>query len=419
MANKIPRVPVREQDPAIRATNFEEVCYGYDLEEATLEASRCLRCKNPRCVAACPVGIRIPDFIAALHEGRLQEAADIISEDSSLPSICGRVCPQESQCELRHQKYSYNSILEDIRKEHSNIPNLYNILISYQVTKAFDSELGNYKTDWIFNNYCANDFNIHIYDINDTGSLFIDYDYLIDKYFDDDVICIQNRIVNMVKQILANNDINSCDIEIVTPEEKNTILNVFNNTNSNYPRDCMISQLFEKQVEKTPDNIAVVFGDDKLTYRQLNEKANSLAYYLRNTQHVEKESLVGVMVNRSLEMIIAILAVMKSGGAYIPIDPSFPEDRINYMLSSSSASVLLTSKKLESKIDFELVECIINTKADLNVANKNFEQAEGDLIDYYSYQIKANKAKLDYLIKEVKQKGFSLDTINELKLRIS
>ena len=99
MANKIPRVPVREQDPALRATNFEEVCYGYDLEEATLEASRCLRCKNPRCVAACPVGIRIPDFIAALHEGRLQEAADIISEDSSLPSICGRVCPQETQCE--------------------------------------------------------------------------------------------------------------------------------------------------------------------------------------------------------------------------------------------------------------------------------------------------------------------------------
>ena len=69
MANKIPRVPVREQDPKVRATNFEEVCYGYNVEEATLEASRCLNCKNPRCVAACPVGIRIPDFIAALHEG--------------------------------------------------------------------------------------------------------------------------------------------------------------------------------------------------------------------------------------------------------------------------------------------------------------------------------------------------------------
>lgn len=99
MANKIPRVPVREQDPQLRAANFEEVCCGYDLQEATTEASRCLQCKNPRCVAACPVSIRIPEFIAALHDGDLQLASDIIARDSSLPSVCGRVCPQETQCE--------------------------------------------------------------------------------------------------------------------------------------------------------------------------------------------------------------------------------------------------------------------------------------------------------------------------------
>lgn len=99
MANKIPRVPVREQDPARRATNFEEVCYGYNLEEATLEASRCLNCKNLRCVAACPVGVKIPEFIAALHAGDVAAAAAVIARDSSLPSICGRVCPQETQCE--------------------------------------------------------------------------------------------------------------------------------------------------------------------------------------------------------------------------------------------------------------------------------------------------------------------------------
>ena len=99
MANRIPRVSVREQDPAVRATNFEEVCYGYNAEEAQLEASRCLNCKNPRCVAACPVNINIPAFIHSLAEGDIAKASAIIAEDSSLPSVCGRVCPQETQCE--------------------------------------------------------------------------------------------------------------------------------------------------------------------------------------------------------------------------------------------------------------------------------------------------------------------------------
>ncbi len=99
MSTKIPRVAVREQDPARRATNFEEVCYGYNPEEATLEASRCLNCKNPRCVAACPVGVRIPEFIDALRQGDMARASPVIARDSSLPSICGRVCPQETQCE--------------------------------------------------------------------------------------------------------------------------------------------------------------------------------------------------------------------------------------------------------------------------------------------------------------------------------
>ena len=99
MANKIPRVAVREQDAKVRATNFEEVCYGYSKEEAMLEATRCLDCKNSRCVAACPVGIQIPRFIERLREGDTKGAAEVISADSSLPSICGRVCPQETQCE--------------------------------------------------------------------------------------------------------------------------------------------------------------------------------------------------------------------------------------------------------------------------------------------------------------------------------
>ncbi|MBR5924885.1 MAG: NADPH-dependent glutamate synthase [Bacteroidales bacterium] len=99
MANRIPRVPVREQDPKVRAHNFDEVCYGYNKEEAMLEASRCLHCKNPRCVTACPVGVKIPDFIELVAAGDIAGAAAKIAEDSSLPAVCGRVCPQETQCE--------------------------------------------------------------------------------------------------------------------------------------------------------------------------------------------------------------------------------------------------------------------------------------------------------------------------------
>lgn len=99
MAVKRDRVPVREQDPKVRATNFEEVCYGYNEEEAVAEAERCLNCKNPRCMTGCPVCIDIPAFIQQVKERNFEKAAEIIGEASSLPAVCGRVCPQETQCE--------------------------------------------------------------------------------------------------------------------------------------------------------------------------------------------------------------------------------------------------------------------------------------------------------------------------------
>ena len=93
------KVPVREQDPAQRARNFEEVCLGYNKEEAMAEATRCINCKNARCMQGCPVSINIPAFRAQVKEGNMEEAYKIISESSALPAVCGRVCPQESQCE--------------------------------------------------------------------------------------------------------------------------------------------------------------------------------------------------------------------------------------------------------------------------------------------------------------------------------
>ena len=98
---KLNRVPVREQDPKVRSTNFEEVCYGYNEEEAIEEANRCLGCKKPMCVTKCPVSVGIPEFIAQVKEGKFEEAAKVLNKYTALPSVCGRVCPQEVQCESK------------------------------------------------------------------------------------------------------------------------------------------------------------------------------------------------------------------------------------------------------------------------------------------------------------------------------
>ena len=99
MGNVLKKVPVREQDPKVRATNFEEVCLGYNMEEAMEEASRCINCKNAKCIQGCPVAINIPGFIKEIKNGNIEEAYKVIGQSSALPAICGRVCPQESQCE--------------------------------------------------------------------------------------------------------------------------------------------------------------------------------------------------------------------------------------------------------------------------------------------------------------------------------
>lgn len=254
---------------------------------------------------------------------------------------------------FRHQKHPYQYLLEDLRKKDSSIPNLYNILLSYQNVRSNKQTSDiNYESSWVGNNFISDDIDIHLYDMNDTGDINIAYDYLISKYSIDDICSIHARFLYIINQVLENNDITLNEIEIVTPDEKKKILYDFNNTSADYPRDKTITQLFEEQVEKTPDNIAVVFENQNLTYRELNQRANSLASYLRS-QKIGRNDIVGIMVNRSLEMIISILAVLKSGACYIPIDPEYPQDRIEYMLNNSNAKLLLTFKRLKNKVTFD------------------------------------------------------------------
>jgi len=275
---------------------------------------------------------------------------------------------------LRHQRYPYQNILEEIRKKDSNVPNLYNIVLSYQITKTV-SEGIDYTTDWLFNGNCADDMQIHILDLNDSGSLNISYDFKAQKYKTQEIVDMHNRILCIIEQVLDNNKILVDDIEIVTDEEKNRILYEFNDTKVDFPRDKTIIDLFEEQVEKTPDNIAVVFENKKLTYRELNEKANSLANYLLD-EGVERESVVGIRLDKSFEMIVGILAIMKIECTYLPINMSYPQDRVQYMLEDSKAKYLLTTNESIKEIDTEIKSIAIdlNKEKIYSKNNKNFKR---------------------------------------------
>ena len=135
------------------------------------------------------------------------------------------------------------------------------------------------------------------------------------------------------------------ELPLLTEAEQHQLLWEWNDTYADYPQDMCIHMLFEQQVDRTPDAVAVVFGSEKLTYQQLNERANQLAHYLRSLG-VGPEVLVGICVERSIEMVVGLLSILKAGGAYVPLDPAYPKERIAYILSDAQVPVLLTLSKL-------------------------------------------------------------------------
>jgi amino acid adenylation domain-containing protein len=138
-------------------------------------------------------------------------------------------------------------------------------------------------------------------------------------------------------------------IPLLTAAERQQILVEWNRTERDYPRDKCLHQLFEAQVERTPEVVAAIFEGSSLTYRELNARANQLAQHLRSL-HVGPDVLVAICVERSLEMIVGLLGILKSGGAYVPIDPSYPADRVVFMLTDANAPVILTQKALREKL---------------------------------------------------------------------
>ncbi|MEW5804032.1 MAG: amino acid adenylation domain-containing protein [bacterium] len=154
---------------------------------------------------------------------------------------------------------------------------------------------------------------------------------------------LSNYLVNIIKQVCKNSQIPILDIDILCEEEKSQLLHTFNRTKAYYPEDKTINELFEQQVAKAPEAVALTFQAQQLSYSGLNARANQLARVLRQ-KGVRPGSIVGMLFERSTDMIVGILGILKSGGAYLPIDPGYPLERISYMLKDSKVKIVLTQK---------------------------------------------------------------------------
>lgn len=270
---------------------------------------------------------------------------------------------------LRHQKYSYGYIIEELRKKASSVPNLYNILFSYQISKASDDE--SYSADWLSNHCISGDLDINMYDLNSKGAVTVSYDYNLNKYSENDIFAMHNRILNIISQVLSDKNILVSKLDIATPEEKLQILNEFNNTKRNYPRDKNVITLFEESVKLYPNEKAVTFENTSLTYKELNNKANSLASFMQR-QGVLSHDVVGLFLDKSLEAIVSILATLKLGAIYLPIDISYPKDRILYMLKDANVKAFLVSSDLDFDIDLEIPKVLVDLSENLYNRNVKF-----------------------------------------------
>ncbi|MBT6564851.1 MAG: amino acid adenylation domain-containing protein, partial [Candidatus Scalindua sp.] len=193
------------------------------------------------------------------------------------------------------------------------------------------------------------DFDLSMEMAEGEHDLSIHLSYNLDLFNEETIIRFIEHFIKLAQEIVQNPDQEIGQYDLLSKKERDKHLIEWNNTKANYPEDKHIHQLFENQASNTPDAVAVVFEGKQLTYRELNQKSTQLAKYLQSLG-VKPDTLVAICVERSLEMIVGIMGILKAGGAFVPLDPDYPEDRLRYMLKDSRVKILITREELTEKV---------------------------------------------------------------------
>ena len=260
-----------------------------------------------------------------------------------------------------HQDVPFEKVVEVVVKERDMSRNpLFQVMLGLQNTpKVEQLRLGGVQlsVEEIVRDTAQFDIAFFITEITD--GLQVTIKYATDLYTEATIIRMINHFKMLLDSIVAAPQQKIGEFTMLTKAEEQQLVYEFNDTAVDYPKDKTVVDLFEEQATKTPAAIAVVFEGEQLSYKQLNERANQLAHYLRS-RGIKKETIVPICIERSLEMIVGILGILKSGGAYIPIDPEYPEERIKFMLKDSNAKMVVSSssgsQKLSLAKDIAIIE---------------------------------------------------------------
>lgn len=255
-----------------------------------------------------------------------------------------------------HQDVPFEQLVEALQPERSlSYSPIFQVMFALQNAPMAPLDLPGVSFNWLPLESAKAKFDLTL-SMEETEVGLIGYwEYNRDLFEPETIRRASGHFQTLLEGIVTNPKMCIGELSLLTPSERHQLLVEWNDTHTTYPQEKCIHQLFEEQVERTPDGVAVVFEDEQLTYRELNERANQLAWYLQNLG-VKPEVLVGICLERSLEMIVAVLGILKAGGAYVPIDPTYPAERIANIFEDAGLSVLLTTEMGIARRQQEKVE---------------------------------------------------------------
>ncbi|MCZ8125782.1 MAG: amino acid adenylation domain-containing protein [Microcystis sp. LE19-114.1B] len=250
----------------------------------------------------------------------------------------------------QHQDIPFEFLVEQLKPVRSLSYNpIFQVMFTVENNDSEALNLPELKIEWIDSSYPFAKFDLSLLVLESDGQLNCTWEYATDLFATTTIQRMAEHWEVLLQQIVTNPQQTISTLSWLTKADQEK-LELWNQTNTNYPQDKTLVDLFEEQVNKTPDNIALVFEEQSLTYQELNQKANQLAHFLHQNYQIKPDTLIGICIERSLDMAIALLAVLKAGAAYVPIDSNYPEERIKYILENSKISLLLTQSFINDKL---------------------------------------------------------------------